>query len=333
MAPRREPVDTRSMTPPHRKTAPHPGPRARSLRPRALRPGARVALVAPAGPLKPDRLDASATRCRALGLEPVAFPGALARHGYMAGADAARLADLQAAFRDPSIDAVWALRGGYGTLRILDALDLARQLADPIPFIGFSDNTSLHARHAALGVVSFHGPHPGGEFPAETEEAFRRVLFAAEPAGLVAPRASDPPPHALTPGRVQAPLVGGNLALLAAMCGTPHALDARGRILALEDVGEPAYRVDRMLWQLHAAGTLDGVVGLALGRFTESPDGDEHPIGAVLLELAERLGVPAVVDLPFGHVEHNCTLPLGCDALLDGDAATLELTEPAVNAV
>jgi len=318
------------MSSPDRKTTRSPGTRPPSLRPRALRRGARVALVAAAGPLKPDRLDASATRCRALGLEPVVFPAALARHGYMAGTDAERLADLQAAFRDPSIDAVWALRGGYGTLRILGALDLARQLTDPIPFIGFSDNTSLHARHAALGVVSFHGPHPGGDFPAETEDAFRRVLFAAEPAGLISPRASDPAPHALAPGRVQAPLVGGNLALLAAMCGTPHALDARGCILALEDVGEPAYRVDRMLWQLRAAGVLDGVIGLALGRFTESPAGEEHPITPVLAELAERLGVPAVVDLPFGHVEHNCTLPLGCGALLDADAATLELTEPAV---
>jgi muramoyltetrapeptide carboxypeptidase len=248
----------------------------------------------------------------------------------MAGTDAERLADLQSAFDDRTIDAVWALRGGYGTLRILDALDLSRQRADPIPFIGFSDNTSIHMRHAALGVISFHGPHPGGDFPAETADVFQRVLLTTEAPGTLAPRAGDPRPRMLVAGRVEAPLVGGNLALLAALCGTRHALDARGCILFLEDVGEPAYRVDRLLYQLRASGTLDGVVGLALGRFSASPDEDEHPVGDVLGELAERLGVPAVADLPFGHVEHNCTLPVGGIARLDGEAAELELTEPAV---
>jgi muramoyltetrapeptide carboxypeptidase len=291
-----------------------------------------VALVAPAGPVAPERIEASAERCRALGLEPVVFPGAGARHRYLAGADALRLADLQAAFSDPVIDGVWALRGGYGTLRILDALNLGRQRADPIPFIGFSDNTSLHVRHAAMGVVSFHGPHPGGDFPPETEEVFRRVLFTPEAAGALALRAGDPPPRQLRPGRVEAPLVGGNLAILASMCGTPQALDARGCILFLEDVGEPAYRVDRMLLQLHGAGVTEGVVGLALGRFTETPDADVHPVADVHAELAERLGVPAVADLPFGHLEHNWTLPVGGVALLDGDAASLALTEPAVRA-
>jgi muramoyltetrapeptide carboxypeptidase len=289
-----------------------------------------VALIAPAGPVAPERIEASAERCRALSLEPVVFPGAGARHRYLAGADALRLADLQAAFDDPSMDAVWALRGGYGTLRILDALDLGRQRADPIPFIGFSDNTSLHVRHAAMGVISFHGPHPGADFPPETEEAFRRVLMTPEAPGALPLRSGDPPPQPLRAGRVEAPLVGGNLAILASMCGTPHALDARGCILFLEDVGEPAYRVDRMLVQLHGAGVTEGVVGLALGRFTETPDADVHPVAEVHAELAERLGVPAVADLPFGHLEHNWTLPVGGVALLDGDAATLSLTEPAV---
>ena len=275
-------------------------------------------------------MDLSEDRCRALGLEPVVFPAARGKHRYMAGPDSARLADLQAAFDDRSIDGVWALRGGYGTLRILDELDLRRQLEDPIPFIGFSDNTSIHARHAALGVVSFHGPHPGGDFPAETEAAFRRVLFTPEAPGALTCRSGDPVPRTLVPGRAEAPLVGGNLALLAAMCGTRHALDARGRILFLEDVAEPAYRVDRLLQQLQAARVMEGVVGLALGRFSKSPDEDEHSVAEVLAEVAERLGVPAVVDLPFGHVEHNWTLPVGTLARLDGSAATLTLVEAAV---
>jgi muramoyltetrapeptide carboxypeptidase len=317
-------VDNPTMSP---STKPRLGAPAR---PRALRAGSRVALVAPAGPVSGERIATSTERCRTLGLEPVVFPGARARHRYMAGEDSIRLGDLQAAFDDPGIDAVWALRGGYGTLRILDALDLRRQLGDPIPFIGFSDNTSIHARHAALGVVSFHGPHPGADFPPETEESFRRALFAAEPVGALRARDCDPRPRSLAGGRVEAPLVGGNLAILAAMCGTAHAISTRGCILFLEDVGEPAYRVDRMLQQLLASGVLEGVAGLAYGRFTGSPEEDEHSVADVLAEVAQRLAVPAVIDLPFGHTEHNCTVPVGVRARLDGDASALEILEAGV---
>lgn len=302
------------------------------VRPRALRPGARVALIAPAGPVTPERIERSAERCRSLGLEPMLFPSARARHRYLAGTDEERLADLQSAFDAPEVDCVWALRGGYGSMRILHKLSLERQRSDPIPFIGFSDNTTMHVLHAALGVVSFHGPHPGGDFPPETEEAFRRVLWDDAPAGAPPTRPGDPTPRGLVPGRVEAPLVGGNLTLIAALCGTRHALDARGRVLFLEEVGEAAYRVDRMLTQLEQAGVLDGVRGLAFGRFTDAPDGEEHPVADVLAEVAERLGVPAVLDLPFGHVEHNWTLPVGGRAALDGDAGTLELVEAMVEA-
>src|SRR5690606_20887943 len=188
--------------------------------------GARVALVAPAGPVDPERIERSCARCRALGLEPVVLPGAAGRHRFLAGTDAARLADLQGAFDERAIDAVWALRGGYGTVRIVDALDLGRQREDPIPFIGFSDNTTLHARHVELGVVSFHGPHPGADFPPETEAAFRRVLFDPGAADVLPLRAGDPAPRTLTGGRAEGPLVGGNLAVLASLCGTRSAVRA-----------------------------------------------------------------------------------------------------------
>ena len=298
------------------------------LRPRALRPGARVALVAPAGPLEPGRIDRAVERCRKLELEPVVYPSAARRQGHLAGSDQERLADLQAAFDDPAIDAVWALRGGYGTLRILDALDLSRQRRAPIPFIGFSDNTNLHARHARAGVISFHGPHPGADFPAETEASFQAALFSGAAPGPLRSRPGDPAPRTLVGGSAVGRLVGGNLAILASLCGSRDSISARGRILFLEDVGEPAYRVDRMLLQLQRAGVVDGVAGLAFGRFTGVREawGD---VPAVLTEFARRLGVPAVADLPFGHTEHNCTIPVLANACLDGDAATLTLSESA----
>lgn len=300
------------------------------LLPRRLVPGSRVALVAPGGPVDPDRIEGAQQRCRIEGLEPVVFPGASGKRGYLAGTDAQRLGDLQVAFDDPSIDAVWALRGGYGALRILDDLDLRRQLEDPVPFIGFSDNTAIHMRHWSLGVVSFHGPHPTEPFPLETEESFRRVLCQPSPSGPLRPRPGDPEPRRLLAGQVEAPLVGGNLAILTSMCGTPYALDAAGCILFLEDVGEATYKLDRMLVQLRRSGALEGVVGLALGRFTDVPDGHDHPVVELLTEFAEQLGVPAVADLPFGHVEHNSTLPVGGTARLDADAAELVLTGAGV---
>ncbi len=301
-----------------------------AARPRALAPGARVALVAPAGPVDPERIQASEERCRRLGLDPVVFPAAAARERYMAGTDVQRLADLQGAFDDPDIGAVWALRGGYGTLRVLDRLSLERQRRDPIPFLGFSDNTSLHVLHAAVGVVSFHAPHPVEEPPGGAEEWLRRVLFGAEPPGPLPRLEGASAPCALVPGVAEGPLFGGNLSILASMCGAPHAPRAAGRILFLEDVGEPAYRVDRMLVQLQRSGALDGVLGLACGRVTSEGEAPAEGVAAVLTELAERLGVPAVADLPFGHVKANCVLPMGARARLDADAAELVITEPAV---
>jgi muramoyltetrapeptide carboxypeptidase len=299
-------------------------------KPRGLRAGSRVALVAPAGPVTAERLQISQERCVQLDLEPIVFPAALEQQRFLAGADANRLRDLQTAFDADDIDAVWALRGGYGTTRILSQLDLTTLQRTPKPFIGFSDNTAIHVRMFAHGLISFHGPHPGAAFPIETEASFRKVLFECEPAGLLPRRSEDPPPRALVGGRCEAPLVGGNLSLLAALCGTVNSLHADGCLLFIEDIAEPAYRVDRMLTQLRSAGAFDGIVGIAFGRFTEHPSDEDEVIESVMREHAQQLGVPAAADFPFGHVDHNWTLPVGVRAKLDADSATLEITESAV---
>ncbi len=300
------------------------------LRPRALFPGARVALVAPGGALSPARLAAARQRCRGLGLDPVlSSPRGKAR-GFLAASDDERLAELQRALEDPDIDAVWALRGGYGAIRIVHRLDLGRQRSDPIPFIGFSDNTVLHVAHGEAGVASFHGPHPGGDFPPGTEAAFRRVLFSTDPAGPLRGEGPHPAGRPLVGGRADGPLWGGNLTTLASLCGSSIALAASGRILCLEDVGEPAYRVDRMWVQLERAGVLRGVKGVALGGFTQLREGEGEAVHAVLRERALELGVPAVTNLPFGHMAHNVTLPLGIRAQLNGDEGRLEIVEGAV---
>jgi muramoyltetrapeptide carboxypeptidase len=302
--------------------------------PPLLEPGDRVALVAPAGPVDEAKIRTAVERCRYLGLEPVPGPGLRGRTGYLAGPDHARAADLQSALQG-DVSGVWAVRGGYGTLRTLQHVELGGLRERPIPFIGFSDNTAIHLALLRLGVLSFHGPHAGAEhFPAETESAFRAVIMDGGVPGPL-PQPVGLEPVTVVPGRAEGPLVGGNLALLAATCGTPYQPDTRGAILFFEDVGEMLYRVDRMLMQLRLAGLLDRVAGIAIGEFTEMLDpvvadgaAGEPSLQSLVADVLSPLGVPVVMGLPFGHGAQNWTLPLGARARLDASRGSLEILEP-----
>ncbi|MFP4623419.1 MAG: LD-carboxypeptidase [Gemmatimonadota bacterium] len=292
--------------------------------------------MAPAGPVNETMIRAAVARCRHLGFEPVPGAAIRERHGYLAGSDARRAADLRAAIDDDTT-AIWALRGGYGTLRTLARVDLSPLVTRPKAFLGFSDNTAVHLALRKLGLVSFHAPHAGYEhFPPVTERAFRGVVMARRAPFLLPWPEDHPEPTPLCPGSAEGPLVGGNLAMLAAACGTPYQPELRGAILFLEDVGEPLYRLDRMLTQLRLAGVLAGVAGIALGAFTPPAEPDpservEDPptLRQVLRELLAPLGVPVLMGLPFGHERENWTLPVGTRARLDADAGSLEIMEPA----
>jgi muramoyltetrapeptide carboxypeptidase len=301
------------------------------IRPPRLRAGARVALISPAGPVTGERIEASIARCLSLGLDPVLGANAHLRTSYLAGSDVERARDVMWAFTDPDIAAVWALRGGYGTMRLHAHLDFDVIAATQKPYIGFSDNTYMHLMLAAHRVISYHAPHSGADFPPETEAAFLRVLFGDEPAGELPLRTGDVPLQTLRGGFAHGRLVGGNLSLLAATCGTPAQMRAHDSIVFIEEVGEPTYRIDRCLAQLTIAGALDGVRAFAFGRFTELPDETtDEDVAALLRDVAENFGVPAVLNFPIGHIEHNWTMPIGVQASLDADACVLQLLEPAV---
>jgi muramoyltetrapeptide carboxypeptidase len=278
-----------------------------------------------------ERIEASVARCQSLGLDPVIGVNAHLRTAYLAGSDVERARDVMWAFTDPAIDAVWALRGGYGTMRLHAHLDFDVIASTQKPYLGFSDNTYMHLMLAARRVVSYHAPHAGAEFPPETEAAFLRVLFGDEPPGELPLRADDAEPITLRGGFAQGRLVGGNLSLLAATCGTPAQMRARDCIVFIEEVGEPGYRIDRCFAQLAMAGALDGVRGFAFGRFSEIPENSsEEEVTGLLRDVAESYGVPAVLNFPIGHIEHNWTIPVGARASLDADACALQLIEPAV---
>jgi muramoyltetrapeptide carboxypeptidase len=201
----------------------------------------------------------------------------------------------------------------------------------PRVYLGFSDNTAIHLWLLGENMVSFHGPHAGAELPPLAELCLQLALFSDQPAGQLPLPTDATPPATLVSGSAEGELVGGNLSLVAALCGTPWQPTARGRLLFIEDVGEPGYRVDRMLRQLLFAGVLDGVAGLAGGRFTDCDTPEEAAeVADTVREFAQQLGVPAVLGFPIGHDADNWTVPLGVRARLDADACSLSLLEPAV---
>jgi muramoyltetrapeptide carboxypeptidase len=295
--------------------------------PRQLSVGARVALVAPAGRINGARdIEHAIANARSFGWEGVPGEHARQQHGYFAGSDDQRIADLERAITDDSIDAVWCIRGGYGIMRILDRMPFDALRSAGKPLIGYSDITALHAAvQRRCGLVTFHGPVARATITDFARSSLSRAVSGDDPfvAPLVAPRV-------LRDGRATGRLAGGNLALLAALCGTSYAPDFRGCIVIMEDIYEPVYRIDRMLTQLRMAGAFDGCTALAFGQFTEIP-GDpaiDLPLDDVLRETADLLGVPALAGLPIGHVDDQWTVPLGAVAGIDADAGTLRLVEP-----
>ena len=296
--------------------------------PTPLTPGARVALVAPAGPLRnAEELDRASANARSLGWEPVIAEHALARRGYFAGDDAARLGDLMRGIRDPEIAGIWCLRGGYGAMRLLADIDFAALARTPKALIGFSDITALHAALSTrCDLVSFHAPTARQAMSAFSRESLVRATVAQTDSCGVAPDA-----RVLRGGRALGTLAGGNLALLASLCGTPFAPDLRGAIVVLEDINEAVYRVDRMLRQLLLAGALDGCVAIAFGHCTacaEESDDGARTLDEVVGEIADVLGVPCLAGIPVGHIEEQWTLPLGATAELDADARRLTVIAP-----
>jgi muramoyltetrapeptide carboxypeptidase len=286
-------------------------------RPARLRPGDRVAVVAPSGPVPEERLQAGLDILRGWDLDPVVGRHVLDRHvsfGYLAGSDADRAADLQQAWCDPSVSAVLCARGGYGVQRMVDLLDWdAMRAAGPKAFVGFSDITALHEAFATrMGLATLHGPMAAGVDFVKTSSAqdhLRATLFAPQSIRTFSAG------RALVPGRASGVTLGGCLALLAADLGTPHARpSAAGGVLLLEDVGEDVYRLDRYLTQLLRAGWFDGVAAVVLCSWEEC--GPREELAALFLDRLGGLGVPIAADFPMGHCAGALTVPFGVPAEL-----------------
>ena len=311
-------------------------------RPTRLRPGDTIGLVAPASVTYESlQLQIALEVLDAMGLKAKVGPHVMDRFGYLAGEDEDRASDINAAFADPEIDAVFALRGGWGASRLLPFLDFDLIAKNPKIFLGYIDITSLlNAIYAKADVVTFHGPNVMSRWNEFTYQGMREVLFDARVSTYSNPEVIDDDLVArkhriqtINSGRATGHLIGGNLTLMSALVGTPYFPDARSAILFLEDVGEAIYRVDRMMTQLKLSGVLGQVSGIVFGHFTgvkPNPGLGNFALMDILRQHCEPLGVPCYFGAMIGHVEQQSTVPVGAVAEMDAGAGVLRLKEPAV---
>lgn len=299
-------------------------------KPPAIAPGARIGIVAPASFARRERIDGGAERLRGLGFEPRFAEHALARGPmYFSGTREERLADLHAAFADTETQAVMSLRGGYGSNYLLDGIDLEIFRAHPKPFFAYSDLTALQLYLLdKLGRPAFHGPMLAADF--YLEDGVHLPSFQAAIAGEPYSVGTAEGLRALKPGAVSGVLYGGCLSILVAMLGTPWVPQTEGKLLFLEDVGEKPYRIDRMLWQIRAAGKFEGVKGIVFGEMLDC--GEVDALDKAILNVLDGLDVPIAIGLRSGHVSRqNVTLTFGVQAELEvSEEAELKLVEAAV---
>jgi muramoyltetrapeptide carboxypeptidase len=303
-------------------------------RPFPLRPGAPIAVAAPASaPHDLEAYRAGLDRLRDVyDVRSAWHPGP--ERGYLAAPDADRARALHDAIRDPSIQAIVCARGGYGCLRLLPHLDWATAREHPTLLVGYSDVTALHlAFYAQAGWTGLSGPvvTEWARADEETLSAFRALAEGKTP------ELGKGQLHPLRSGTATGPLLGGNLSVLTRLIGTPYAPDWTGAILVLEDVAEAPYRIDRMLAHLQNAGVLEAVAGVVLGSF-RTPDADpDRPTLSLDTIFRDYLGnrpYPVATGLPYGHLLPRCSLPIGGQVQLDAtsEPARLSLLAPLVAA-
>jgi muramoyltetrapeptide carboxypeptidase len=316
-------------------------PRKKLIKPKRLAAGDTVGVIAPASSLSPEDFDKALQNLAELGFKTKVGKFARGRKGFLAGTDRERLEDLHWAFGDPEVKAVWCVRGGYGVSRLLPEVDFKLIKKNPKVFIGYSDITALHtAISQNCGLVTFHGPVAASTYSDYPKKHVENVLMNPSAPYRVelspdnqAKESNLFKTETITKGKATGRLVGGNLSLLTALAGTPFGLrETKGKILFTEDVGEQPYRIDRMLTQLRESIDLRALAGIALGVFEDCNPKD--PLSQTLLEVVKDrlgdLGIPVIYGLSFGHIRDQFTLPVGIEAELNTEDASLTFLETGV---
>lgn len=295
-------------------------------RPRMLKPGDTVGIVAPAGAFQEGALDFGIELLKETGFSVRIPEGLYAQQKYLAGSDRHRADMINRFFSDDSVQAIVCARGGFGSMRILDQLDYAAIRKTPKIFIGFSDITALlWALYARCSMTVFHGPVLTSlqQSDSDSVDSFLQVFSLDAPVRMVPDK-----PRVLQSGVASGRVVGGNLATLCHLVGTDYQPDFNGCLVLLEDRGEPLYKIDRMLTQLHMAGSFEGVSGILLGGFESC--GAEAAVYDIVCNRFSEYTIPILGGFPIGHGPRNITLPLGDDAVLDADRGCLSFHAPAI---
>ncbi len=313
----------------------------KQIKPNRLKKGDTIGLIAPGSSVTEEKLNTAITNLEKLGFKVHFTKNILAKHGYLAGTDQQRLHDLHFMFGNPSINGIWCIRGGYGCGRLLPEIDYSIIQKNPKPLIGFSDVTALlQAIHCKTGLIGFHGPVAVSAFTDYTSSQFQSVLMEPKATFQIKiANENDQKDNSafqtkiIKSGIAKGQIAGGNLSLLASLCGTKYQLNAKDKIIFLEDIGEKPYRIDRMLTQLLQACNLEEASAIALGIFDncEAKEGEDS---LTLIETLEdrlgTLGIPVIYGLSFGHIDDQFTFPIGIEVELDTEKQTITLLETAV---
>jgi len=304
-------------------------------KPKALKKGGTIGVIAPAGIVNPQELTLGMKRLEELGFRVIPGRHVLSAHRYLAGSDRERAEDIHEMFSNPEISAVLCARGGYGTMRLLPLLDEGLIARHPKILIGSSDVTALLLYLVQqVGMVAFHGPMVAPDFgrtsSSLTTEGFLKATGSAEPIGPVRFEEAV----RLRKGVVQGRLTGGCLSILCALLGTPYEIKTRDAVLLLEDVNEAPYRIDRMLTQLKMAGKLKDIRGVIFGRMINcKPEADEdYSLEEMIREVLEDVDGPILYGLPAGHGGEQVALPLGVQVEVDGNRGIMTVLESGVEA-
>lgn len=294
--------------------------------PRSLGPGAKIAIVSPSSIIKPQNVYNALPVLRDRGWEPVVSPHAFDRHGSFAGTADNRYSDLAEALTDPVVGAILCSRGGYGAVHLLERLARLPLEDTPKWLIGFSDISALHALLTSRGIASIHAPMAKALADHGGDNADNRALLDFL-AGEGLEYSLDPSPMN-RPGDATGLLVGGNLSVISDLVGTPFDVIKPRRILFIEDVNEPIYKIERMLYQLRLSGVLADLAGLIVGKFSGcAPDADFASVNNIVADLTRDYSYPVAYDIPVGHVTHNIPLVCGAACSLSVGESSVEISQ------
>ena len=306
------------------------------LKGKKLVKGSKIGVVAPANFIEKDELSATVKKLEELGFHVVPGRSCTSRWHSFAGTDEVRASDINAMFADDEIDGIIAMRGGYGSIRLLDKLDYDMIAKNPKVFMGYSDLTSLHSvLNSRCELITFHGPMAVSNILKSFDEVTAGSFYAAVGGGHKGYSVENPAGEelgVLNPGTANGRITGGNLAVMVSTLGTEYEIDTKDKILFIEDIGEATYRVDRMLIQLMQAGKLQDAAGILIGDFTDCNKESEYDlsIDEVFEGIFSKVDIPVMFNLRSGHCKPMVTLPFGAKALMDTKKKMIEIKEGTV---